>query len=103
MLEVQDVQRNLARIRMRSRLFWAVLVGGFLLAIILVPINYAAAKVVGFMWVILSIATWMSPMMNHCPGCHKPFYERWFPSGVTVIKCANCGISLGEKKRDGQT
>ena len=96
MLEVQDTQRNLVRIRMRCRLFWAVSVGGFLLAVILIPINYAAAKVVAFMWVILSIATWMSPMMNHCPRCHKPFYEGWFPSGLTVISCANCGVRLGE-------
>jgi hypothetical protein len=100
MLEVQDVQRNLARIRMRCRLFWAVLVGGLLLAIILVPINYDAAKVVGFLWVILSIATWMSPMMNHCPNCHKPFYGGWFPVGLTVVRCANCGVSLDEKKQE---
>ena len=96
MLEVQDVQRNLARIRMRGRLFWAVLLGGFLLAAILIPFNFAAAKVVGFLWVILSIATWMSPMMNHCPSCHKPFFKGWVPSGLTVINCANCGIRLGE-------
>ncbi len=96
MLEVQDVQRNLARIRMRGRLFWTVFVGGFLLATVLVPINYAAAKVVGFLWVILSIATWMSPMMNHCPNCHKPFFEGWVPSALTVINCANCGIKLDE-------
>jgi hypothetical protein len=98
MLEVQDVQRNLARIRMRCRLFWAVVVGGVLLATILIPINYAAAKVVGFLWVILSIATWMSPMMNHCPSCHKPFYEGWFPSGLTVTRCANCGVRLDERR-----
>lgn len=103
MLEVQDVQRNLARIRMRGRLFWVILVGGLSLAIILGPINYAAAKVVGFLWVILSIATWMSPMMNHCPSCHKPFYAGWFPSGLTATKCANCGISLDKKQSEGQT
>ncbi len=97
MLEVQDVQRNLARIRMRGRLFWSVLIGGFLLAIILVPTNYAAAKVAGFLWVIVSIATWMSPMMNHCPSCHKPFFEGWFPSGLIVITCANCGIQLDKR------
>lgn len=103
MLEVQDVQRNLVRIRMRCRLFWAVLLGGFLLAAILVPINYAGAKVMGFMWVILSIATWMSPMMNHCPSCHKPFYEGWFPSGLIAIKCANCDMRLDDRKKEGRT
>lgn len=103
MLEVQDVQRNLARIRMRGRLFWAVFIGGLSLTIILCLINTAAAKVVGFMWVILSIATWMSPMMNHCPGCHKPFYEGWFPSGLTAIQCPHCGIGIDQKQREGRT
>lgn len=102
MLEVQNVQHNLARIRMRCRLFWATLVGGFLLAIVLIPINYAAAKVVGFVWVILSIATWMSPMMNHCPSCYKAIYEGWFPTGLIVIKCENCGVNLGETQREEQ-
>ena len=102
MFEVQDVQRNLMRIRMRCRLFWGVLTGGLLLAIILLPINYPAAKVVAFLWVILSIATWMSPMMHHCPQCHKPFYEGWFPTGLTVTKCENCGVSLGETQRNEQ-
>lgn len=102
MLEVQNVQHNLARIRMRSRIFWAVLLGGILFAAILVPLNYAAAKVVGFMWVILTIAAWMSPMMQHCPSCHKPFYEGWFPSGLIKAHCANCGIHLDEAKKDEQ-
>lgn len=97
MSDLQSVQRDLERIRQRGRLFWVVLVGGLLLAILLVPINYSAGKVVGLMWVILSIATWMSPMMNHCPSCHKPFYEGWFPSGWTLTKCASCGLSFDEK------
>ena len=64
MTDVHSVKRDLKRIRMRCRLFFAVLTGGLLLAILLAPINYAAAKVVGLMWFILSIAAWMSPMSN---------------------------------------
>jgi len=93
----QIVQRDLIRIRLRCRLFWVVLVGGVFLAIVLVPINYSAAKVVGLMWVILSIATWMSPMMSTCPGCHRSFHEGSFPSVWTLTKCASCGLSLDEK------
>ena len=100
-LEVQDIQRNLKRIRMRCRLFWVVVTGGLLLAITLFPINYAAAKVVALMWIILSIATWMSPMMAHCPSCHKPFYEGWFPVGLTMIKCEHCSVSLVETHMEG--
>lgn len=97
MFEVQDIQRHLVRIRMRCRLFWMVMCGGFLLTIILLPINYAAARVVALIWMILGIATWMSPMMAHCPSCHKPFYEGWFPVGLTVTKCEHCGVSLSSK------
>lgn len=102
MLEVQDIQRNLVRIRMRCRLFWMVMIGGLLLAIIFLPTIYAAAKIVTFMWIILGIATWMSPMMAHCPSCHKPFYEGLFPVGLTVIKCEHCGVSLDETQMEGQ-
>ncbi len=100
MLEVQSVQRNLVRIRIRCRRFWGVVMGGLLLAIILFPLHYALAKIVAFLWIILSIASWMSPMMSHCPSCYKPFYHGWFPTGLTVITCANCGISLVEAQRD---
>lgn len=101
-MEVQDVQRNIARIRMRCRLFWGVVIGGLLLVIILLPLNYAIAKIVAFLWIILSIASWMSPMMNHCPSCYKPFYQRWFPTGLIVITCDNCGVSLGETQGEVQ-
>ncbi|MDH4154818.1 MAG: hypothetical protein OEV01_13610 [Nitrospira sp.] len=87
---------------MRCRLFWVVVIGGLLIALMLSPINYAVAKVVALMWIILSIATWMSPMMAHCPSCHKPFYEGWFPVGLTVIKCEHCGVSLAETQVEGQ-
>jgi hypothetical protein len=91
-----SVQGDLIKIRIRCRLFWVTLCGGLLSAIILIPINYAAAKVAGLMWVILSVATWMSPMMSSCPNCHQPFHGKWFPSGWRLAKCAKCGISLDE-------
>ena len=99
MLEVQNVERNLARIRLRCRLFWMVFVGGFFLSLVLGLIDYPTAKVVGLMWVIFSIATWMSPMMTHCPRCYKPFYKGWFPAGLSSIQCTHCGISLGTMKK----
>lgn len=86
---------------MRCRLFWVVVSGGLLLTITLFHISYAAAKVVALMWIILSIATWMSPMMAHCPSCHKPFYEGWFPVGLTMIKCEHCSVSLVETHMEG--
>lgn len=101
MADINSFQRDLMKIRMRCRLFWITLCGGLLLALLLIPINYSAAKVVGLMWVILSIATWMSPMMSVCPSCHKPFHQGSFPSAWTLRKCANCGLSLNEGKREG--
>jgi hypothetical protein len=91
---MNGVQRELRKIRMRCRVFWIVLLGGIPLALLLAPINYGAAKVIGLMWVILSIATWMSPMMSICPSCHKSFHMGKFPSRWFLDQCGNCGIKL---------
>lgn len=96
MSDSPSFQGDLLKIRIRCRLFWVTLCGGLLSAIVLIPINYAAAKVVGLMWVILSIATWMSPMMSICPNCHKSFHGGSFPSGWRLGKCSSCGVSLDE-------
>jgi hypothetical protein len=101
MADIQNAQRNLTKIRMRCRLFWITLCGGLPLAVLLVPISFGAAKAVGLMWVILSIATWMSPMMSICPICHKPFHKGALPSGWNLRQCANCGLSLDEGKQEG--
>jgi hypothetical protein len=101
MADIDGIQRDLIKIRMRCRLFWIILCGGLLLTVLLVPISQGAAKAVGLMWVILSIATWMSPMMSICPRCHKNFHERAFPSRWTLNQCASCGLSLDEGKREG--
>ena len=101
MADIDGTQRELIRIRMRCRVFWITLCGGLLLAVVLVPISLAAARAAGLIWVILSIATWMSPMMSICPRCHKNFHERAFPSGWTLSQCASCGLGFDEGKREG--
>ena len=101
MSESEIIQDELMRIRRRCRVFWIIVCGGLLLAVVLVPIHYGAAKVVGLAWVILSIATWMSAMMCTCPRCHKNFHERALLSGWTRGQCANCGLSQEEGKREG--
>ncbi|MDH4186035.1 MAG: hypothetical protein OEV08_03470 [Nitrospira sp.] len=93
MADHDPIQRELRRIRTRSRAFWVTICGGLLLTIFLIPINQGAANAAGLIWVILSIATWMSPMMAICPHCHKNFHERTFPSW-RLNPCANCGLSL---------
>ena len=101
MADIDSIQRELIKIKMRCRVFWITLCGGPLLAVLLVPISQGAAKAVGLIWAILNIATWMSPMMCTCPRCHKNFHQRAFPSGWTLSPCASCGLSLDEEKREG--
>jgi len=101
MSDIEIIQDELIRIRRRCRVSWITLCGGLLLAVVLVPINNGAAKAVGLAWVILSIATRMSAMMCACPRCHKNFFERAFSHGWTRDRCANCGLSLEEGKREG--
>ena len=98
---IDGIKSELMRIRVRCRVFWITLCGGLILAVVLVPISQGAAKAVGLLWVILSIATWMSPKLSICPRCHKNFHERVFPSGWTLSQCASCGLGLDEGKREG--
>ena len=94
MAEIHAIQRDLKKIRLRARLHWITLCGGLVSALLLIPVSIAAAKVAGLVWVILSIATWMSPMMSVCPSCHKSFFKGPFPSVWALSKCANCGMGL---------
>ena len=64
MAEIDSIQHELIRIKRRCRVFWIILCGGPLLAVLLVPISQGAAKAVGLMWAILSIATWMSQKLS---------------------------------------
>ena len=83
MTDIDGIQHKLKSIRMRCRVFWITLCGGLLLAVVLIPISQGAGQRVGLIWVILSIATWMSSMMSICLGCQKDFRARAADSALT--------------------
>lgn len=99
MSNVNDIPLNLIKIRRRAVAFWATAGGAILLAACLFLLEQtAAAKVVVFAGVILSIATWMSAMMSLCPGCRASFHEGYAPRAWPRFGCAHCGLGLDAAK-----
>lgn len=77
--------------RNRERMFWWVLIGGGVLAGVMIQFG-SIAVVFAVPWLVGTAVTYLRKMAFPCPKCGNPFHMTALTGNPFARRCAHCGL-----------